>query len=157
MDETLRQLGGLLLGSIPTIILLVIVYGLYAGLVHRPLTKVLADRHRRTEGAVEKARADIAAAGARTADYEQRLREARLAIFRAQEARRQKALQARTDLVAAARTRAQEQVQNARQAIENDKEAARSGLQAEANSLAAEVIRAVLQPAIAQSRAGGTR
>ncbi len=157
MDETLRQLGGLLLGSIPTIILLVIVFSLYLGLVHKPLTRVLAERHSRTEGAAEKARADIAAAEARTADYEQRLREARLAIFKAQEARRQKALQRRAALVAEARTRAQQQVQEAREGMERDKAIARRALEAEAGTLAAEIIRTVLQPAIAPTRAGGIR
>ena len=77
MDQTLRQVGELLLGSIPTIIFMVLVYRFYSVLVHKPLTKVLAERRSRTEGAVEKARADIAAAEARTAEYEQRLREAR--------------------------------------------------------------------------------
>ena len=77
MDQTLRQLGELLLGAVPTVILLATLYILYTFLVHRPLTAVLAERRSRTQGAMEKARADIAAAEARTADYEQRLREAR--------------------------------------------------------------------------------
>jgi len=103
MDETLRQLGGLLLGSIPTIILLVVLYGAYAVIVHKPLSRVLAERRAKTEGAIEKARADVAAAEARTAEYEQRLREARMAVFRTQEARRQAALQARAAAVAFAK------------------------------------------------------
>ncbi len=86
MDQTLRQVGELLLGSIPTIILLLLLYGIYVVLVHRPLGKVLAERRSKTEGAVEKARADIASAEARTAEYEQRLREARAVIFKSQEA-----------------------------------------------------------------------
>ena len=96
MDETLRQLGELLLGSVPTVILLTLLYVLYTTLVHKPLQRVLAERRSKTEGAVEKSHADIAAAEARTAEYEQKLREARAAVFRAQEARRQAALQART-------------------------------------------------------------
>ena len=157
MDETLRQLGGLLLGSVPTIILLVMVYGLYTVLVHKPLVRVLAERHSKTQGAVEKARADIAAAEARTAEYEQRIREARLAIFKAQETRRQQALQARSAEIAAARTRAHQQIEAAREAIQEDKLAAQAGLQAEASSLAAEIMRTVLQPAVAQTQVGGAR
>ncbi|MGC2196110.1 MAG: hypothetical protein WA628_15660, partial [Terriglobales bacterium] len=95
MDETLRQLGGLLLGSVPTIIMLVVLYATYTVVVHKPLARVLAERRAKTEGAIEKARADVAAAEARTAEYEQRLREARIAVFKHQEARRQAALQAR--------------------------------------------------------------
>ena len=67
MDETLRQIGELLLGSIPTIIFFVLLFGLYVGIVHKPLAKVLAERHSRTQGAIEKARNDIATAEARTA------------------------------------------------------------------------------------------
>lgn len=157
MDETLRQLGGLLLGSVPTIIFLVFVFGLYTSLVHKPLVRILAERHAKTQGAVEKARADIAAAEARTADYEQRIREARLAIFKAQEARRQQAVQTRAGIVAAARARANEKIEAARQAIEKDKQTAQAGLKADANSLAAEIVRSVLQPAAAQTQVGGTR
>lgn len=149
MDEILGQLGGLLLGSVPTVIFMVLLYGIYMALVHKPLVKMLAERRSRTEGTIEKARADIAAAEARTAEYEQRLREARMAVFKSQEARRQQALQARAAAVAEARTQAQAQLEQARAAIEKDKVAAQAGLQAESSRLAAEIIRTILQPATA--------
>jgi F-type H+-transporting ATPase subunit b len=155
MDETLKQVGELLLGSIPTIVFMVLLYGIYTLLVHRPLVKVLAERRSKTEGAIEKARADIAAAEARTAEYEQRLREARIAVFKGQEARRQQALQVRAATVAEARKRAQAQVEQARVAIEKDKVAAQAGLQAESGKLAAEIIRIVLRPGAAPVPAGG--
>ncbi len=154
MDEIFRQLGGLLLGSVPTIILVILLFGIYTAVVHKPLTKVLAERHSRTEGAIEKARADIAQAEARTADYELRLREARMTVFKSQESRRQQALQARAAAVAEARSRAQVQVEQARAAIEQEKVAAQTGLQAESGKLAAAIIRTVLEPA-GQSPAGG--
>ncbi len=147
MDQTLHQLGELLLGSIPTVILMTLLYILYAAIVHRPLRRVLEERRSRTEGAVEKSRADIAAAEARTAEYEQRLREARATLFRAQEARRQAALQARASAVAEARSKAQGQVQAAKKDIEKDQEAAQAALQGEAAALAREIVRRVLQPA----------
>jgi F-type H+-transporting ATPase subunit b len=149
MDETLKQLGGLLLGAIPTVIFMALLYALYSVLVHRPLVKVLAERHNRTEGAIEKARADIAAAEARTAEYEQRLREARVAVFKTQEARRQQALQARAATVAQARAGAQGQIEQARTVIQKERLEAQSGLQAEAGRLATEIIRTVLSPAMA--------
>ena len=152
MDETLRQLGGLLLGSVPTVIMLVLLYGIYSVLVHKPLSGVLAERRAKTEGAIEKARADVAAAEARTAEYEQRLREARVAVFKSQEARRQAALQARATAVAAVRVRVQEQVQEARAAIEHDKIAAQDRLQGESARLASEIVRSVLRPVSAGAR-----
>ncbi len=146
MDETLRQLGGLLLGSVPTIILLLMLYAAYTLIVHKPLARVLAERRAKTEGAVEKAQTDMAAAEARTAEYEQRFREARVALFKNLETRRQAALQARAAAVAEARTRAQKQVEEARSAMEQDKIAAQERLQAESARLAAEIIRQVLRP-----------
>ncbi|HLZ39544.1 MAG TPA: ATP synthase F0 subunit B [Candidatus Sulfotelmatobacter sp.] len=146
MDQTLNQLGELLLGSVPTVILVGLLYALYTMIVHKPLRRVLEERRSKTEGAVEKSKADIAAADARTSEYEQRLREARAAVFRAQEAKRQAALQARNEAVKEARNRALTQVQGAKASIENDRAAAEKGLQAEAEALALEIVRRVLQP-----------
>ena len=155
MEQTLRQLGELLLGSVPTIILLAILYILYTFLVHRPLTAVLAERHNRTQGAMEKARADIAAAEARTADYEQRLREARQKVFKNLENRRQQATQVRNEAVNQARARGQEQVKQARELLEQDKQEAMTKLQGEAGRLASEIVRTVLRPVAAPSQVGG--
>jgi F-type H+-transporting ATPase subunit b len=157
MDQTLKQVGELLLGSIPTIIFMVLLYAIYTALVHKPLVRVLAERRDKTEGAVEKARADIAAAEARTAEYEQRLREARVAVFKHQEMLRQQALQARNAAVAEARNKAQAQVEQARAAIAEDRVAAQAGLQAESGKLAAEIIRIVLRPGTTQAPGGGGR
>lgn len=157
MDEILRQLGGYLLGAIPTILLLMVVFAAYRALVHGPLSRVLAERHDRTEGAMERARADIAAAEAKAAFYEQRLREGRAALFKAQEARRKRAQEARAAALAEARAHAQQQVAEARAAIEQDKTAAQGGLEVEAARLAEEIIRAILRPATAAQNpvAGG--
>jgi len=100
-----------------------------------------------TEGAIEKSQADIAAAAARTSEYEQRLREARAAIFRAQERRLLAVAQARTNAVHEARTRAQAQVQAAKADIESERAVAEQGLQVQAQELAQEIMRRVLQPA----------
>lgn len=152
MDETLRQLGELLLGAVPTVIMLALLYVLYKAIVHKPLSRVLAERRSKTEGAIEKSKADIAAADARTSEYEQKLREARAAVFRAEEAKRQAAIQARTNAVNEARNKAQAQVQAAKADIERDRATAEKSLQAEAATLAQEIVRRVLQPAGAGRR-----
>ena len=155
MEQTLRQLGELLLGAVPTVILLATLYILYTFLVHRPLMAVLAERRNRTEGAMEKARADIAAAEARTADYEQRLREARAKVFKNLEARRQQANQVRSEAVTQARSRAQEKVKQARAALDQDKKEATGKLESEAGRLAGEIVRTVLRPVTAPNQVGG--
>jgi F-type H+-transporting ATPase subunit b len=125
---------------------MVLLYAIYTVLVHKPLGKVLAERRSKTEGAVEKARADIAAAEARTAEYEQRLREARVAVFKSLETRQKQAAQLRADAVAEARRQADAEIEQARAGIEKDKQAAQSALQGESAQLAAEIIRTVLRP-----------
>lgn len=147
MDQTLQQLGELLLGAVPTVILVALLYVLYTAVVHKPLRRVLEERRDKTEGAVESSKADIAAADARTSEYEQKLREARAAVFRAQEAKRQAAMQARTNAVNDARGKAQAQVQAAKADIERDRAAAEKSLQGEAAALAQEIVRRVLEPA----------
>ena len=147
MDETLRQLGELLLGSVPTVILVTLLYIFYTAIVHKPLRYVLEQRRAKTEGAIEKSRADIAASEARTSEYEQRLREARATLFRAQEARRKAALDARAAALNEARSKAQAQVEAAKAAIQHDRDAAKDSLQGEAQSLATEIMRRVLEPA----------
>jgi F-type H+-transporting ATPase subunit b len=158
MDETLRQLGELLLGSVPTIVLFLVAYVSYRYIVHGRLQQVLQERYARTEGAIEKARADIAAAEAKTAEYEQRLREAKMAIFKVQEARRQEALQARAGAIAEARGLAGKEVSHARARIEQEVATAKAQLQPQAERLASEVIRTILRPvAAAQYPAGGSQ
>jgi F-type H+-transporting ATPase subunit b len=155
MEQTLRQLGELLLGSVPTILLLLTVYLLYVLLVYRPLTAVLGERRKRTQGAMEKARADIQSAEARTDEYEKRLREARQKVFKNLETRRGQAGQARTEAVNEARARAQEQVKQARALLEQDKQEAMTKLQGEAGRLATDIVRTVLRPVTAPSQVGG--
>jgi F0F1-type ATP synthase membrane subunit b/b' len=78
-----------------------------------------------------------------------------LSLFKAQEARRNRAAQARAEAIAEARKRAQSQVDEARAAIEKDKRAAMGSLEAEAGRLATEIIRTVLPPAMSSPSAGG--
>ena len=83
MDAILRQIGELLVNSIPTIISMLILWTAYTFLVHKKLQQVLAQRHALTEGAIERAQQEIAMAEKRTAEYEQRVREARSQIYKA--------------------------------------------------------------------------
>ena len=154
MDASLSsQLGGLLLSAVPTIILLIVLATAYNFLIHRPLAAILAERHSKTEGAVAKAQADIAAAQAKTAEYEQRLREARSQVIKNAEARRKQLADARTAAIAQARSVAGEKVKAARADLEKDAATAKAGLQQQGDVLAQDVINAVLRTGAAGGRA----
>src|SRR5919205_1234359 len=116
--NTLYKVRDLIIGSIPTIIFLLLLWGLYTVLVYRPLGRVLEERYRKTEGAFEQAKIDIQAADQRTAEYEQRLREARASVFRALDERRNLATQIRAGAANEARATADKRVVEARAQIE---------------------------------------
>lgn len=155
MDETLKQIGQLLLGAVPTVILFGLLYLSYRMLLHKPLEATLEERRSRTQGAIEKAQADIAGADARAAEYEERLRQARVAIFQAQEGRRRKFQEATAAALAEARAKANGLVRQTRDGLEKDVAAARIGLEAESDKLAAAVIQTILKPAAGAAAAGG--
>lgn len=145
MDETLRKLGELALGAIPTIVFFIFVWILYRLIVHGALAKALAERRAKTVGAVERAKVDIAAAEQKTAEYERTIREARLSVFKAQETRRTQILEQKMMAIAEARAAAETMVTAARAEIQKETEVAKTRVQAESSSLAAEIIRAILR------------
>ena len=149
MDDTLRQIGELLLASIPTIIALLVVWSAYRLIVHTRLQQVLAERHTRTEGAIEQARAQIAAAEARTAEYEQRVREARATIYKYLEARRQQIMDERNAALVQARKQTEQMIAEARVVLEKDVVAAKATLDQQAAMLADQIIATILKPAMA--------
>lgn len=152
MDAILRQIGELLINSIPTIISVLILWTAYTFLVHRKLQQVLAQRHALTEGAIERAQQEIAIAEKRTAEYEQRVRDARSQIFKTQQANRQRVMEERNAALAESRKNAGEMVKKAREALAKDTAGAKVALEQQANVLADQVIATVLKPA---ATAGG--
>ena len=142
--EILSQLGGLVLGSVPTIIFFLILILAYSVLVRRPLAKTLAERRSRTSGAVEQARGAIAAAEAETAVYEDKLRAARTEILAARDRRLKQWQSERDATIASARSEAQAKVQAARQDIEASASAARLQIEDATGSLSDQILQAVL-------------
>ncbi len=144
MDEILHQLGGLFLASIPTMVLFLLTLLLYRVLVYTPLTRTLAERRARTTGAIAKAHAAIAAADAKSQEYEAKLRAARAEIFRAREARVQGWNRERENILDEARHAAQARVKAARASIDAEAEEARRGIDAAADRLAGDILKAIL-------------
>ena len=152
MDQILNQLGGLVLGAVPTMIffiLLVIAYGL---LVRRPLDKVLAERRARTSGAMEQAREAITAAEAETSVYEDKLRRAKAEIFAERETRLKKWNAERDQAVEDARRATADRVSKAKAEIEQSVAGARHQIEGVSVELSERVLRAVL-PAGARTEA----
>ena len=144
MEETLQQLRGLLLGSIPTIFLFLVLVILYRLLVYGPLMRVLNERRARTEGAIEQAEAATAAAAAKTQEYEAQLRAARSRIFQARQQKQQQWTLERDRAVAEAHEAAQRRVEEAKAALQAQSKATHGTLEGSIDELAGEILRAVL-------------
>ena len=152
MQEVIQQLGELLRGSLPTLILFILLVLAYQFLVQGPLSRTLAERRARTSGAVEEANKAIAAAESKADDYANNLRQARAEVFRVREQRLQQWAHERDTVLDAARKKALQRVLEAKLALESEAVAARKTLMAGADQLAEQVVRAVMPAA-----AGGSR
>jgi F-type H+-transporting ATPase subunit b len=144
MDETVHQLEGLLLGSVPTIFLFLLLVILYRLLVYGPLTRVLSERRERTEGAIEQANAAMAAAAAKTQEYEAQLRAARSKIFHARQLKQEQWARERDSAIAEAHAAAQRQVEEAKSALQAQTSAAHRTIEASIDQLASEILAAIL-------------
>ena len=141
MDEILHQLGELVLGSVPTMILFVLLVAAYGFLVQGPLERILAERRLRTSGAIEQANSAIAAAEAETAAYEEKLRGAKAAIFAAR---------------AEAREAAQTRIGAAREEMKASVDRGRTQMESISEELSSSILRAIL-PATPDATPEATR
>ncbi|MDQ2835237.1 MAG: hypothetical protein M3Y50_16140 [Acidobacteriota bacterium] len=144
MDQILNQLGGLVLGSVPTMVFFILLVAAYGLLVRRPLDRVLGERRARTFGAVEQARGAIAAAEAETGVYEDKLRAAKAAIFQAREQKLKQWTQEREAALAHLRQTTQERVRGARHEIDQSAQEARLGIARMSDELSTKILHAIL-------------
>jgi F-type H+-transporting ATPase subunit b len=155
MGDLLRTLGDLVLGSVPTMIIFLVLLFAYRFLLYGPLMRTRAARRERTAGAVEKAHAAIATADAKSQEYEAKLRTARSEIFHRREQKVQQWNAERENALASARLATHERVQVAQAALAAQAVEARREIESSVDKLAAQVLEAVLPSNLA--RAGGGR
>jgi F-type H+-transporting ATPase subunit b len=152
MEEIVQTVEKLLLGSIPTVVLFIVLVMCYQFLVQGPLTRTLKERRARTEGAVEDAHKAIALAEARADEYASKLRHARAEIFKMREQRIKQWNAERDAALDSARKAAGLKVDQAKAELEAEAGKARQTIHESAGDLASRVVHAVLPLA-----AGGTR
>ena len=152
MEEIIQQVGTLLVGAVPTVLLFIVLVLAYQFLVQGPLTSTLKQRRALTEGAIEDAHKAIAQAEARAAEYAAKLRQARGEVYKVREQRVKQWNAERDTSLDAARKASGVKVSQAKAQLEAEADAARQNLRATAGDLATQVVRAVLPLA-----AGGSR
>jgi F-type H+-transporting ATPase subunit b len=144
MDELLNQLGGLVLGAVPTMVMFLVLVVAYGFLVRRPLDRVLSQRKARTTGAIEQAKGAISQAEEKAFEYEDKLRHAKAEIFAAREKRLKQWASERELALAEARTATMEKVLDAKDEIDQSVAVARKQIEGMSNELSEQILRAVM-------------
>jgi hypothetical protein len=94
MQQIVHQLGELFLQAVPTVVIVLIFYGIMRTLFFVPLMKVMDERETRTVGARKAAETAQTAAANKVKQYQEALKQARAKVYAEQEDARKKLLNA---------------------------------------------------------------
>lgn len=141
----LHQLAELFLQAVPTVVILVVFLLFMRWAFFTPITKAMAERSARIDGARAEAAAAQAAAQQELDTYGNAIKKARNEIYSQQAAGRQAALDNRASMVKDARTRAAQKVEEGKQRIAQELDAGRAQVDQRAPELAAALARNILQ------------
>ena len=145
MSDLIHQLGDLLLGAVPVIVIVLIFYFVLRSLFFKPILQVMAERQARTLGAQKAAEAAQIAAAEKVKQYEEALRRAKAKVYLEQEAERKKLLDERTAFLKEARSKSSAEVSHAKERVTGELQLAKKDIEATASQLALEIARRVLQ------------
>ena len=144
MGNTLEALKQLLIGSIPTIVIFLLLHAILRRTLYAPLQRVLKARRDRIEGRLDAARQLLALAETKLVGYEEALRAARHQGYAAVDARRRAAMELARKNLEQVQDEAARQIAAAREQLASDSEQIRRHLQADAETLAKEVAGVIL-------------
>jgi F-type H+-transporting ATPase subunit b len=136
MDQILEQLGGLFLSSIPSVILLILLYFFLKLVLFDPLEKILAERYRKTEGREKDALEALREAERKAEEYAHALHAAKAEIYSQQEALRKNLEAGRATAIAAAAERTEALLAEGRASVEAEFQTAQATVEQEAGTLA---------------------
>lgn len=155
--EIVHQLEHLFLGAVPTVIVVLLLYFFMKWAFFGPVTKAMAERSAKIEGARAEAAAAEAGAKQELDAYNDALRKARAEIYSQQEAARQVELDNRAKLLKTMRAHAQEDVNAAKKRIAAELEAARAEVERATPELAAQIAQAILKNPTGDAGRGAAR
>lgn len=145
MEATLTSLVKLLAESIPTIIFFIFLIFYLQRVLFRPLSRILEERHRQTEGVRELAERARQEAQNKNDEYERALQQARAEIYRQHDAMRRHWAAEQEQELAAARAEAERTIEQAKVAIEAETRRAENELQTQVQALSEQITDALLR------------
>jgi F-type H+-transporting ATPase subunit b len=144
MEETLHQLGGILLKALPTFVLVIFLTFYLKAVFFKPLERVLRTRYEATEGARQLAAKTLERAAARTAEYEAAMRSARAEVYQAQDQLHRQLQEHSAAELARARQSADAAVHEAKLQLAKDVENTKGGLEHQTGILADQIAESIL-------------
>jgi F-type H+-transporting ATPase subunit b len=145
MQQIVHQLGELFLQAVPTVVIVLIFYGIMRTLFFVPLMKVMDERETRTVGARKAAETAQTAAANKAKQYQDALKLARAKVYAEQEDARKKLLNDRAEAAKQARGKAAGHVASAKERVTREFETAKQDIEASVAQLAAEIAQRVIQ------------
>lgn len=145
MGQTLHQLGQLLFGSIPTILLFVVLHYYLKWMLYQPLRQTLAARAEQIQGRQAAAQKMLASAEQKLAEYERQLQARRAENYKLIDARRQAGLGLGQQQLATARQQTAQAMAAARQQLAEQAAGAQAQLRGAAEGLAGQIMAQVLR------------
>ncbi len=134
----------ILVRAIPTFLLVIALHWYLKKVLVQPMERVLAERRKRTEGAVAASEAALADVNAKMTAYEKALYEARAGVYADQEQNRRNLVADQSAAIEAAKQKVAAQVAAATAEIAAQAKAARAELAGESERLADQIAAAVL-------------
>lgn len=144
MDQIGDQLGELLLGALPTVVIVTLFIIFMRWAFWTPFQRVLEQREAATIGARKDADEMLTRAEEKVREYDDALREVRAEIYREQEEARRKALDERTRAIADTREKTSQMIRKAKAEIASEVETARKDLDSQVKKLAKEITQTLL-------------
>ncbi|HVO56630.1 MAG TPA: ATP synthase F0 subunit B [Dongiaceae bacterium] len=145
MPDLVHQLGELFLRAVPVAIIVLIFYAVMRVLFFQPLLKVMAERDARTRGAQKEAEAAEAGAREKERQYQEAFKQAHAKVYGEQEVERKKVLDERAAFLKDARSKADAEVNAAKERVAGEFAAAKKEIEVTSAQLATEIARRVLQ------------
>jgi F-type H+-transporting ATPase subunit b len=144
MVQIFSTLKDILVRALPTFFLVIVLHWYLKKVLIQPMERVLAERKKRTEGAVAASEATLAEVNAKMAAYEKALYEARAGVYADQEQNRSNLLADQAASIEAAKKKMASQVAAACTEIAEEAQAARALLAGESERLADQIAATVL-------------
>jgi len=145
MQAIVHQLGELFLQAVPTVLIVLVFYGVMRTLFFVPLMKVMDEREARTAGARKAAESAQIASANKAKQYQDALKQARAKVYAEQEDARKKLLNDRAEALKEARSKSAGHVASAKERVAREFDAAKQDIESSVSQLAAEIAQRVIQ------------